>query len=72
MKIQLNPPNNLTDLLKLICDDQYIWTVIEKVSSLDSQKLFNILFSLLNNKEIIIPLFAKMISKDNESPFLKT
>lgn len=71
-QLYLNPPNNLIDLLQLTCDDEYIWSIIQVISSLDSQKLFDILFSLLNNKELILPLFSKMISKVEQSPFLRT
>lgn len=70
--LYLNPPANLSNLLNLINDDQYIWSIIQKISSSDSQKLFDMLFALLENKNIIIPLFPKMISKDEQSPFLKT
>lgn len=65
-----NPPVNFFHLLQLICDDNFLCELIQKV---ESQELFDILFSRLQNQELIIPLFEKMISNDETNPaFYKT
>ncbi|OHT17298.1 hypothetical protein TRFO_12429 [Tritrichomonas foetus] len=70
--LYLKPTPNLKDLLTLICDDEYIWKIMEIIIFLDSQKLFDLLLSLLNDKTIILPLFGKMVSLNPESDFLQT
>ena len=60
--LYVNPSNNVLKLLQSIGDDDYYFELIQNIKNYDSQKLFDLVFSLIKNKEILLPIFEEIIS----------